>query len=84
MSTKERQSNFELLRIVAMLFIVCHHLVIKGADTCGYVTPYTYEKDGLIGIFINSFVVGGGKPVCSNQWLFRNTKIDSTSSKIRN
>lgn len=41
-----------------MLFIVCHHLVIKGADTCGYVTPYTYEKDGLIGIFINSFVVG--------------------------
>lgn len=59
MSTKERQSNFELLRIVAMLFIVCHHLVIKGADTCGYVTPYTYEKDGLIGIFINSFVVGG-------------------------
>ncbi len=76
-----------------MLFIVCHHLVIKGADTCGYVTPYTYEKDGLIGIFINSFVVGGVNlfvlisgyfGVCSNQWLFRNTKIDSTSSKIRN
>ena len=29
---KARDSQFELLRIVAMLFIVTHHLVIKGAD----------------------------------------------------
>ena len=60
MSTKERQSNFELLRIVAMLFIVCHHLVIKGADTCGYVTPYTYEEFGLMGCYIMSVVEWGG------------------------
>ena len=37
-----RLSNFELLRIVAMFGIVLHHLVIKGASTCGYVTPYNY------------------------------------------
>lgn len=54
-----RLSNFELLRIVAMFGIVLHHLVIKGASTCGYVTPYNYEKDGFIGLILNSLVVGG-------------------------
>lgn len=55
-----RLSNFELLRIVAMFGIVLHHLVIKGASTCGYVTPYNYENDGLIGLILNSLVIGGG------------------------
>lgn len=56
-----RLSNFELLRIVAMFGIVLHHLVIKGASTCGYVTPYNYEKDGFIGLILNSLVIGGGE-----------------------
>lgn len=56
---KQRQSNFELLRIVAMLFIVTHHLFIKGADTCGYLTPYSYDKDGWLGLFVNSLAIGG-------------------------
>lgn len=60
---KQRQSNFELLRIVAMLFIVAHHLIIKGADTCGYITPYDYHSDGWLGLFINGLVVGGGRLV---------------------
>lgn len=47
-----RKSNIELLRIVAMLMIILHHLVIKGADTCGYLTPYNLS-DGLIGGWIN-------------------------------
>ena len=29
-STKERNSNFELLRIIAMLFIIFHHSVVHG------------------------------------------------------
>lgn len=31
-----------------MLMIILHHLVIKGADTCGYLTPYELS-DGLRG-----------------------------------
>lgn len=58
-NNRVRLSNFELLRIVAMFGIVLHHLVIKGASTCGYVTPYNYEKDGFIGLILNSLVVGG-------------------------
>lgn len=56
---KARDSQFELLRIVAMLFIVTHHLVIKGADTVGYVTPYDVNTHGIAGVIINSMVVGG-------------------------
>ena len=64
-----RLSNFELLRIVAMFGIVLHHLVIKGASTCGYVTPYNYEKDGFVGLILNSLVVGGGELFCFNNRL---------------
>ena len=65
-NNRVRLSNFELLRIVAMFGIVLHHLVIKGASTCGYVTPYNYEKDGFIGLILNSLVVGGGELFCVN------------------
>ena len=70
MQGKERQSNFELLRIIAMLFIVTHHLLIKGASTWGYLEPYDYNKDGLFGLFAESLIVGGGKSICLNKWLF--------------
>jgi len=30
MKQSNRSSNFELLRIIAMLFIVCHHSVLYG------------------------------------------------------
>ena len=43
-----RKSNIELLRVVAMLMIILHHLVIKGADTCGYLTSYNMS-DGFMG-----------------------------------
>lgn len=66
-----RQSNFELLRIVCILGIILHHLIIKGASTCGYVTPYNFNKDGIFGVILNSFIVGGGKLLCSNYRLVR-------------
>jgi len=66
---QQRDSQFELLRILAMLFIVTHHLVIKGADTVGYVTPYDVNTHGIAGVIINSMVVGGGKFVRVDNWL---------------
>ena len=60
-TTNTRQSNFELLRLVAIFMIIVHHLVIKSAETCGYTQPYLYERDGVIGLILNGLVVGGGK-----------------------
>lgn len=56
---KERDSQFELLRIVAMFFVVTGHLIIKGADTVGFLSPYSIEKDGVTGVIIYAYVVGG-------------------------
>lgn len=54
-----RESQFELLRLVAIFFVILHHLVVKGADTAGYVTDYDIHTHGVIGIFLNSTIVGG-------------------------
>lgn len=35
---KKRQSNFELLRIIAMFFIVIHHSLVHGILTSSYST----------------------------------------------
>lgn len=40
-----RKSNFELLRLVAMFLIICHHLVIRSAQTCGYTHPFNINED---------------------------------------
>ena len=59
MSKTIRQSNFELLRIVAIIMVIIHHLVIKSAQTCGYTRPFSFDDDGVLGLVINSLVVGG-------------------------
>ncbi|MCS2678974.1 hypothetical protein [Bacteroides ovatus] len=46
-----RKSNLELLRLVAMFFIICHHLVIRSAQTCGYTRPFNINEDVLGGRF---------------------------------
>lgn len=55
---KARQSNFELLRLVAMFMIVFHHVLIKGAQTVGYTHPFSLDTDGVLGVYLNSLVVG--------------------------
>lgn len=58
--TKERTkrlSNFELCRIITMFLIVLHHLLIKGAETCGYTSPYSIQKDGIIGLCLNGLAI---------------------------
>ena len=54
-----RESQFELLRIVAIFFVILHHLIVKGADTAGYITDYNIHNHGILGIVLNSVVVGG-------------------------
>lgn len=49
----DRNSTFELIRIVAMFLVVSHHTIILCSDSCGYLTPYTKEM-GMIGPFMNS------------------------------
>lgn len=61
-----RDSNFELLRLLAMFGIIVHYLVIKGASTCGYVETYDYDRDGSICLLLNSLVAGGGELFRSN------------------
>ena len=50
---KPRESNFELLRIVAMIFIVAHHFLIAS----GNINYYSPTLCG--GEFANSFLVCG-------------------------
>lgn len=69
MKTKVRDSQFELLRIIAMFFVVTGHLVIKGANTVGLLTPYSVENDGIAGVVLYSSVVGGGKSICNDNRL---------------
>ena len=52
-----RESNIELLRLVAIFFVILHHLTIKGADTVGYITPYAFEEHDVAGVVINSFCI---------------------------
>ncbi len=55
----KRDSRFELLRLFSIFGIIFHHLIIKGADTVGYITPFNYEIHGGVGIFLNSIFICG-------------------------
>lgn len=54
----QRQSNIELLRILSIFLITMHHLVVHGADACGYLSTYMFDQ-GKWGIIINSFCIVG-------------------------
>lgn len=56
---KQRSSNFELLRLVAIFFITMHHLTINNVDVCGYNHPYSLSQDGWVGVVINSTAIIG-------------------------
>lgn len=56
MEKVERESNFELMRLISMFCIVMQHLIIKGADTCGYMAPYSRETDGITGVVMYSAI----------------------------
>lgn len=54
-----RDCRFEIVRLLAILLITLHHLLLFGADVCGYLTPYTPATKGYAGVFLNSFAVTG-------------------------
>lgn len=54
----KRQSNFELLRIIAMFFIVIHHSLVHGILTSSYSTILT-KSDPLSVSLFNSFAFLG-------------------------
>lgn len=59
MKEKVRESRFELLRLYAIVCIVYHHLIINGADICGYNSPYNIDANGIIPLIINGLIMGG-------------------------
>lgn len=81
--TKERNSNFELLRIVSMFCIVFYHLLIHGLYNDGYIssdiiqTPIVNTICRAIMIFtlfhVNSFVMVTGYFQCEGK--FKKKKI---------
>lgn len=61
-----RQSNFELLRIVAMLMIVAHHLAVHGVQHChdAELAYKAYNAGNAVNrIFASVLIPGGGAGV---------------------
>ena len=57
---KERNSNFELMRIISMLFIVIGHTLSWGgvtSSTDGVLKLIIYIVYSLIAVHVNSFVL---------------------------
>lgn len=54
----DRESQFELLRIVSMLFIVIGHFLIR-IDIAGYFAPYSLNISNVLYTLIYSSVVIG-------------------------
>ena len=52
-----RESQFELLRIVAIFMVLIHHS-LAVADTFGYTGHYTLNE-GITGVLLNSAVIIG-------------------------
>ncbi len=60
---KERQSNFELLRIVAIFFIIIWHLIVHGKVLEGLHEPYTFISNviaAFVIVHVNSLILVTG------------------------
>ena len=64
-----RESQFELLRIVAIFMVLIHHS-LAVADTFGYTGHYTLN-DGITGVLLNLFVLITGWFGVSDKKIFR-------------
>ena len=52
-----RDSNYELLRIILMIFIVLHHFIVAGLNNIGYNEPFILNSTNVISVVIESFIV---------------------------
>lgn len=55
----KRDLKFDQLRVCAIMFVVAHHVLLFGADVCGYLTPFVPDDKGIAGVVLNSVVVTG-------------------------
>lgn len=64
---RQRQSNIELLRIIAMLMIVSAHLGAHGVEHMGREDAYiTWDVGNIVNKIFICFLIGGGV----SEWLF--------------
>ncbi len=54
-----RDPRFELIRVCAITFVVLHHVLLFGADGCGYLSQFVVDTKGVTCVVVNSVVVTG-------------------------
>lgn len=54
-----RDSNFELLRLICMFYILLHHFMVHGLRNIGYYSPFVVSEYTNFCAVFNSFVVIG-------------------------
>lgn len=61
-TVKNRESNFELVRIFAMLMIVAHHLSVHGVQQISFDSSYlSYANGSFFNQLFTCFLIPGGK-----------------------
>lgn len=58
-TTQQKNSSIELLRILSIFFVVIHHIIVVGFDICGYNSSFIPSTNYYVGVFLNSLVVCG-------------------------
>lgn len=70
MNTKLRESQFELMRIISMLFIVLYHILVHGKileHATGSMSLFLAFVESLILVHVNSFVLVSGYFQCKGK-----------------
>lgn len=70
MNTKLRESQFELMRIISMLFIVLYHILVHGKileHATGSMSLFLAFIESLILVHVNSFVLVSGYFQCKGK-----------------
>ena len=70
MNTKLRESQFELMRIISMLFIVLYHILVHGKileHATGSMSLFLVFIESLILVHVNSFVLVSGYFQCKGK-----------------
>lgn len=80
---KNRNSNLELLRIVCMLFIICHHWIVFILDNYGYHVPTWRHETRLHVCFPEFIFYHRSKLLCSDLRIFRDKTFMEADQKNR-
>ena len=70
MKEKVRQSNFELMRIISMIFIVLYHILIHGQiieHATGAMEVFLVFIESILLVHVNSFILLSGYFQCESK-----------------